>query len=109
MSFGDFLKADIRAGTVKSCSPFPAARKPSYILTIDFGPAAGIRKSAAQVTERHAPDDLVGRQVMALVNLPARQTGPIISEVLVLGFADESGAVRLAGTDVTVPDGARLA
>ena len=109
ISFGDFLKVDIRAGTIRSCSPFPAARKPSFILTIDFGPAIGLRKSAAQVTDRYTPDDLVGRQIMAVVNFPARQIGPVMSEVLILGFADDSGAVLLAGADAEVPDGARLA
>ena len=109
ISFGDFLKVDIRAGTIRSCSPFPAARKPSFILTIDFGPAIGLRKSAAQVTDHYTPDDLVGRQIVAVVNFPARQIGPVMSEVLILGCADESGAVLLAGADAEVPDGARLA
>lgn len=108
-SFEQFLKVDIRAGTIATCVPFAQARRPSYILTIDFGPAIGICKSVAQVTENHAPDDLVGRQVMAVVNLPARQIGPVRSQVLLLGFSDASGFVRLAAIDGTVPDGARLA
>lgn len=109
IAFADFLKVDIRAGTVRSAEPFAAARNPSYILMIDFGPGIGVRKSAAQITQRYAPDDLVGRRVMAVVNFPPRQIGPIRSEVLVLGFADADGAIVLATTAAGVPDGARLA
>lgn len=107
--FDDFLKIDIRAGTIATCAHFPEARRPSYILTIHFGPAIGLRKSVAQITDNHTPEDLVGRQVMAIVNLPARQIGPVRSEVLVLGFPDDGGCIRLAGIGGTVPDGARLA
>lgn len=109
ISFDDFLKVDIRVGTVRSAVPFPEARKPSYILMVDFGPAIGTRKSAAQITGRYAPEALVGRRVLAVVNFPPRQIGPIRSEVLVLGFADVDNAIVLATTEDDVPDGARLA
>ena len=109
INFADFLKVDIRIGTVRACSPFPEARNPSFILMVDFGPAIGLRKSAAQITEHYVPDDLIGRRVMAVVNFPPRQIGPIRSEVLILGFADETGAIMLATTDDQIPDGARLA
>lgn len=109
ITFDDFLKVDIRAGTIRTCSPFPEARKPSYILMIDFGPTIGVRKSSAQITGRYAPEALVGRRVVAVVNFPPRQIGPIRSEVLVLGFADDNGAIVLATTADDVPDGARLA
>ena len=108
-SFAEFLKLDIRVGTVRTCVPFEGARKPSFILTIDFGAAIGVRKSAAQITERYTPEGLVGRRVMAVVNFPPRQIGRMRSEVLVLGFADADGAIVLAGPDADVPDGARLA
>lgn len=109
ISFADFLKVDVRCGTVRSASPFPEARKPSCILMIDFGPAIGLRKSAAQITERYAPEDLIGRRVLAVVNFPPRQIGPIRSEVLVLGLADQNGAIVLVAPDDEVPNGARLA
>ncbi|WP_076071611.1 tRNA-binding protein [Sphingomonas montana] len=107
--FADFLTVDIRAGTIRTCIPFEGARNPSFVLTIDFGPAVGVRKSAAQITERYAPEELVGRRVMAVVNFPPRQIGRMRSEVLVLGFADADGAIVLAVPDEDVPDGARLA
>ncbi len=109
ITFDDFLKVDIRTGTVRAASRFPEARNPSYILMIDFGPAIGTRKSAAQITGRYAPEDLIGRRVLAVVNFPPRQIGPIRSEVLVLGFADAAGAIVLATTEDDIPDGARLA
>lgn len=109
IAFADFLKVDIRAGTIREALPFPAARNPSYILLIDFGPAIGIRKSAAQITDRHALADLPGQRVMAVVNFPPRRIGPVRSEVLVLGFADAAGAIVLAEVGGDVPDGARLA
>ena len=109
IGFGDFLKVDIRAGTVRSASVFQEARNPSYILTIDFGAAIGVRKSAAQITERYSPDDLVGKRVLAVVNFPPRQIGPVRSEVLVLGLADPKGAIALVMPADDVPDGARLA
>ncbi|RAK52615.1 tRNA-binding protein [Phenylobacterium deserti] len=109
ISFADFLKVDVRAGTIREAARFPQARNPSYILMIDFGPTLGVRKSAAQITERYSPEDLVGRRVLAVVNFPPRQLGPIRSEVLVLGLADAQGAIVLAAPEREVPNGARLA
>ncbi|WP_420433488.1 tRNA-binding protein [Hyphobacterium sp.] len=109
ISFDDFLKVDIRVGRIVRAETFPEARKPAYRLWIDFGPAIGEKKSAAQITVHYATDDLVGRRVMAVVNFPPRQIGPVRSEVLVLGFADEDGAIRLAAPDGDVPLGARMA
>ncbi len=106
--FETFLKVDIRAGTVREAAPLEGARKPSMRLVVDFGPGVGVKKSAAQITEHYAADDLVGRQVMAVVNFPPRQIGKFMSEVLTLGFGDENDAIRLIGPDVRVPDGARM-
>ncbi len=108
ISFDDFLRVDIRAGRITRAEPFPEARKPSYRLWLDFGPQIGERRSSAQITEHYAPDDLVGRQVLAVVNFPPRQIGPMRSEVLVLGLSDEDGAVVLVAPERAVPDGARL-
>ncbi len=108
ITFDDFLKVDIRAGTVVDAKPFPEARKPAIRLWIDFGPEIGVRKSSARITDHHSPEDLVGRRVMAVVNLPPRQIGPFMSEVLVLGFPDTAGAIVLPSIDGDVPDGARL-
>ncbi|WP_420394560.1 tRNA-binding protein [Acuticoccus sp.] len=107
-SFDTFLEVDVRVGTVVSAEPFPEARKPAIKLTIDFGPEVGVKRSSAQITEHYAPDDLVGRKVMAVVNFPPRQIGPFMSQVLTLGFADAAGAIVLAVPDGDVPDGARL-
>ncbi|MHB1109847.1 MAG: tRNA-binding protein [Devosia sp.] len=108
ISFDDFLKVDIRTGTVIEARPFPEARKPAIILIIDFGPEIGVKKSSAQVTVHYAPEQLVGRQVMAVVNFPPRQIGPLRSEVLTLGFEDEAGAIVLAAIDKPVLNGRRL-
>ena len=108
ISFDEFLKVDIRVGTILSAEPFPEARKPSYKLLIDFGPGIGTKKSSAQITENHALADLPGRQVAAVVNFPPRQIGKFMSEVLTLGFADATGAVTLFAPDKLVPNGSRL-
>jgi|TARA_A100001391_G_scaffold49640_3_gene30028 tRNA-binding protein len=108
ISFDDFLKVDIRTGTVVEARPFPEARKPAIILLIDFGPELGVKKSSAQITVHYTPEELVGRQVMAVVNFPPRQIGPLKSEVLTLGFEDENGAIVLAAIDKPVPDGRKL-
>ena len=108
IGFDDFLKVDIRVGTVIAAEDFPEARKPSYRVQIDFGPVIGIRKSCAQIAANYAPGDLVGRQVAAVVNFPPRQIGPAMSEVLTLGFADDAGEVVLFAPDTPVPNGSRL-
>jgi tRNA-binding protein len=108
ITFDDFLKVDIRIGTILAAEPFPEARKPAFKLKIDFGPAIGVKKSSAQIVDRYALDDLPGRQVAAVVNFPPRQIGKYMSEVLTLGFADKEGAVILFAPDHVVPNGSRL-
>jgi tRNA-binding protein len=107
ISFDDFLRVDIRVGQVLAAEPFPEARKPAYKLHIDFGPL-GTRRSSAQITRHYRVDDLVGRRVLAVVNFPPRQIGPVRSEVLVLGVPDEDGEVVLVRPDSDVPLGGRL-
>ncbi len=106
--FDDFLKVDIRVGTIVAAEPFPQARKPAYRLTIDFGPAIGLKKSSAQITKNYPPEELVGRQVAAVVNFPPRQIGPFMSEVLTLGFPDAEGEVVLLAPQQRVPNGGRM-
>jgi tRNA-binding protein len=108
IGFDQFLMVDIRVGRILSVDPFPEARKPAFKLTIDFGPAIGIKKSSAQITEHYGANDLLGRLVGAVVNFPPRQIGKFMSEVLTLGFPDESGAVVLFKPDKDVPLGGRL-
>ncbi len=108
IGFDDFMKVDIRVGTIVAAEPFPEARKPAIKLTIDFGGAIGRKRSSAQITAHYTPETLVGRQVAAVVNFPPRQIGPMMSEVLTLGFHDADGEVVLVGPMQAVPDGGRL-
>ena len=109
ISFDDFRKVDIRMGTVLEAAPLEGARKPAIRMQIDFGPGVGVKKSSAQVTVHYSPDELVGKQVAAVVNFPPRQIGKFMSEVLTLGFADTEGAIVMFSPDNPVPNGARLA
>lgn len=108
ISFDDFLKVDIRAGTVVQAEPFPEARKPALKLRIDFGPEIGEKRSSAQIVAHYQPEALIGRQVLAVVNFPPRQIGPFMSEVLVLGLSDDEGHIVLLSPERAVPDGARM-
>ena len=108
ITYADFERVDIRVGTIVEALPFPEARKPAYKLQIDFGPEIGIKKSSAQITVHYTPEMLVGRQVLAVVNFPPRQIGPVRSEVLTLGFEDETGAIVLAGVGQAVPNGRKM-
>ena len=108
IGFDDFLKVDIRVGTILTAEPFPEARKPAIKLTIDFGDPIGVKKSSAQITKHYTPEALVGRQVMAVVNFPPRQIGPMRSEVLTLGVPDAEGEVVLLRPDIEIPKGGRL-
>lgn len=108
IGYADFERVNIRVGTVVGAEPNPGARKPAYILKVDFGAAIGIKKTSAQLAVHYKPRELVGRQVAAVVNFPPRQIGPFMSEVLVLGFPDAAGAVVLVGVDKPVPNGGRL-
>jgi tRNA-binding protein len=106
--YQDFERVDIRVGTIIDVQPFPQARKPAFKLTIDFGPEIGTKRSSAQITVHYKADQLIGRQVCAVVNFPPRQIGPFMSEVLTLGMPDEDGAVVLVKPDFKVPNGGRL-
>ena len=108
IAFDDFLKVDIRVGTVVEAEPFPEARKPAIKLKIDFGPEIGVKRSSAQITRHYAPETLVGRQVVAVVNFPPRQIGPVMSEVLTLGVPDAEGEVVLLSPTVPAPNGGRM-
>lgn len=109
ISFDDFLAVDIRVGTVTHAEPFPEARRPAIKLWVDFGGEIGERKSSAQITQHYEPEALVGQQVIAVVNFPAKQIGPFMSEFLTLGLHDDDGNVVLVAPDKPVPNGARLA
>lgn len=108
ITYDDFARVDIRVGTIIEAAPLEGARKPAYRLTIDFGPEIGQRKSSAQITVHYKPEELIGRQVAAVVNFPPRQIGKFMSEVLTLGFADDESAVILFAPDRAIPNGSRL-
>lgn len=108
ITFDDFLRVDIRIGTIVEAEPYPEAKKPAIKLRIDFGPQIGIKRSSAQLTVHYKSEQIVGRQVAAVVNFPPRQIGKFMSEVLTLGFPDEAGAVVLFSPDLNVANGARL-
>ena len=108
ITYADFEKVDIRVGRITRAEPFPEARKPAYKLWVDFGPEIGEKRSSAQVTRHYTIEDLIGRQVLGVVNFPPRQIGPVLSEVLVLGLPDAEGAVVLIGPGHDVPLGGKL-
>ena len=108
ITYGDFERVDIRVGTITDAQPFHQARKPAFKLVIDFGPEIGVKRSSAQLTIHYKADQLIGRQVCAVVNFPPRQIGPFMSEVLTLGMPDEDGAVVLIRPDLKVPNGGKL-
>lgn len=108
ITFDDFMKVDIRVGTVTRAEPYPEARKPAIKLWVDFGPEIGVKKSSAQITAHYRPEDLVGRQVMGVVNFPPRQIGKFMSEALCLGAPDAAGEVVLLAPDREVAPGARM-
>ncbi|WP_085901116.1 tRNA-binding protein [Kiloniella majae] len=108
LAFEDFLKVDIRAGTVVDAQPYPEARRPAIKLWVDFGGEIGVRKSSAQITDHYSPETLIGKQVMAVVNFPPRQVGKFMSEILVLGASDDQGRIVLLAPDHDVPNGSRM-
>lgn len=108
ITYDDFARVDIRAGRITRAEPFPEARKPAIKLWVDFGEGIGVKRSSAQIVAHYTPEQLVGRMVLAVVNFPPRQIGPVLSEVLVLGVSDAEGRVVLIGPDQDVPLGARM-
>ncbi|MDO6725973.1 tRNA-binding protein [Cognatishimia sp. 1_MG-2023] len=108
ITFDDFLKVDIRTGTITDAQPYPEARKPAIKLWVDFGGDIGVKKSSAQITKHYTPEALIGKQVLAVVNFPPRQIGKFMSEILVLGMPDDEGGVVLITPDKPVPNGGRL-
>ena len=108
ITFGDFMKVEIRVGTIVRAEPYPGARRPAFKLWVDFGEALGVKRTSAQITKHYALEDVVGRQVAAVVNFPPKQIGRFMSEILVLGFPDKDGEVVMIRPDQAVPDGGRL-
>ncbi len=108
ITWNDFLRVEMRVGQIVSAEPFPEARKPAYVLHVDFGPAIGIRKSSAQITQLYRPDELIGRLVVGVINFPSKQIGPLKSECLITGFHNENGEVALCVPDKPVPLGTKL-
>ncbi len=109
IAWSDFEAVEIRAGTVLAVEPFPEARIPAYRVTADFGPEVGVKTCSARITDLYAPEDLVGRQIVGVVNFPPKQIGPMMSEFLLTGFPDADGAIVIATPERPVPDGSRLA
>ena len=108
INWNEFEQVDLRVGTIVDVQDFPGARKPAYKLTVDFGDEIGLKKSSAQITELYTKENLINKQVIAVVNFPPKQIGPFISECLITGFANETGAIVLAVPDKKVPDGVKL-